>query len=438
MRNQKRLLLTLVISLFFLTISIKAQVPAWNATSQTWFERQVHKVDDLELNTEHSKQFDALKKLIGDKRIVLLGEQTHGDGTTFEAKSLLVKFLHEEMGFEILAFESGFYQSSKVWDALHQGAPYQQVVPLGIHSRWSEVEQMQPLFSYVQQHLNDDIPLTLAGMDIVFDGGYVKTSLMEDFTQFLRVNHRSELSHNHFSRLSDFVNTLNRSPDYQPSEREQIKIMAALNKYIFLLENAKDSSTDFNTTNFWAEVWVNFKNNLFNQWSRFGKSYSRGEYFSRRDNMMADNINWLARSGKKVIVWASVTHNMRSFDSRLLSQMGWSPEYNFMGEYLSKLTEPDQIFHLSFTGYEGSYADVNNRRSITQFPQPSSESLEFLLKQTGLKYGYFSLNSAQAPSWLRGPFKASFIFNQEYSAKWSQSIDAVFFTHTMEPAKYIK
>lgn len=438
MRNQKGLLLTIIISLFFLSTSIKAQVPAWNATTRTWFERQVQKVDDLELTTENSNQFDALKKLIGDKRIVLLGEQTHGDGTTFKAKSRLVKFLHEEMGFEILAFESGFYQSFKAWDELNQGVSFQQAVPSGIHSRWSKVEQMQPLFSYVQRNLNADLPLTMVGMDILFDGSYVKTSLIKDFTKFLQLNHVSELVHDHFSRLRGFVNTLNRTPDYRPSQPEQIKILAALNKYIFLLEDSKDSATDFNSNNFWAQVWKNFKNNLLNDWSRFGKSYSRAEYFSKRGNMMADNINWLARSGKKIIVWASVTHNMRSFDSRLLPQMGWSPEYNFMGEYLSELVEPDQMFHLSFTGYEGNYADVNKQGSIKEFSQPSPESLESLLMKTGLKYGYFSLNAPEAPSWLSGSFKANFIFNQEYSAKWSESIDAVFFTHTMEPAKYLK
>jgi erythromycin esterase-like protein len=36
-----------------------------------------------------------LKHDIGDRRIVVLGEPTHGDGTAFQAKSRLVKFLHE-------------------------------------------------------------------------------------------------------------------------------------------------------------------------------------------------------------------------------------------------------------------------------------------------------------------------------------------------------
>jgi len=39
----------------------------------------------------------------------MLGEQSHGEATTYETKIKLIKFLHQEMDFDILAIESGFY-----------------------------------------------------------------------------------------------------------------------------------------------------------------------------------------------------------------------------------------------------------------------------------------------------------------------------------------
>ena len=43
----------------------------------------------------------------------MLGEHPYDDGTTFVAKTRLVRFLHEQMGFNVLAFESGLYDCPK-------------------------------------------------------------------------------------------------------------------------------------------------------------------------------------------------------------------------------------------------------------------------------------------------------------------------------------
>jgi erythromycin esterase len=59
--------------------------------------------------SQNPYDLESLRELIADMRIVLLGEQTHGDGATFDAKVELIKFLHDELGFDIVAFESPLY-----------------------------------------------------------------------------------------------------------------------------------------------------------------------------------------------------------------------------------------------------------------------------------------------------------------------------------------
>jgi len=52
------------------------------------------KIKTIDLYEGKNSDFHFLKNFIGNSEIVLLGEQDHGDGTSFIAKANIIKYLH--------------------------------------------------------------------------------------------------------------------------------------------------------------------------------------------------------------------------------------------------------------------------------------------------------------------------------------------------------
>src|SRR6476646_9124695 len=80
-----------------------------------WLAQHAHPLRTLAIGDDDFSDLAPLGQAIGRRRIVLLGEQTHGDGATFEAKGRIVRYLHERLGFDLLVFESGFYDCHRTW-----------------------------------------------------------------------------------------------------------------------------------------------------------------------------------------------------------------------------------------------------------------------------------------------------------------------------------
>ena len=133
-----------------------------NAEWAAWIRRNMHPVRSLTEPRDFS-DLGFLKTVLRGKRIVQLGESGHGVAEFNEAKVRLVRYLHEELGYDVIAFESSLsdcYLANR--DAGRASA--ESTMDRCIFGVW-RTDEVLPLFEYIRSTHATARPLTLAGFD---------------------------------------------------------------------------------------------------------------------------------------------------------------------------------------------------------------------------------------------------------------------------------
>ncbi|MBK8706743.1 MAG: hypothetical protein IPN33_26285 [Saprospiraceae bacterium] len=82
-----------------------------------WLGSQSLDSFSVEINKKR-EGYDFIETMLQGKKIVLLGELDHGDGSSFSIKTELIKYLHEELGYNTLVFEASFINCDFLWNTI--------------------------------------------------------------------------------------------------------------------------------------------------------------------------------------------------------------------------------------------------------------------------------------------------------------------------------
>ena len=74
-----------------------------------WIKNNHQEITNLEADNSDFSDLMFLKSLLEGKRLVQLGENSHGVSEFNKAKVRLIKFLHEIMEYDVIAFESSIF-----------------------------------------------------------------------------------------------------------------------------------------------------------------------------------------------------------------------------------------------------------------------------------------------------------------------------------------
>lgn len=136
---------------------------------QDWLRQNHQPIRSADPEDTDFSDLQFLKPVLAGKRLVQLGESGHGVAQFDSVKVRLIKFLHQQMGFDVIAFESGLYECFRAGEQVGT-LPPQEVMRHSIFGVWHAQETL-PLFTYLAESSRTSRPLLLAGFDTQVSSG---------------------------------------------------------------------------------------------------------------------------------------------------------------------------------------------------------------------------------------------------------------------------
>jgi erythromycin esterase-like protein len=381
-------------------------------------EQYAHLINSIAPEDTDFSDLQFLKPVLQNKRIVLLGEQLHSDGSTFLAKSRLVKFLHQELGYDVLCFESGLYDTWLMQRQFEKDGKLQPETALWPF--WASSCQTEHLWQYVTQELQRENPVQLAGFDIQFATGDINNdtykTLLTDYLQ------NKQITLSHYPQFLQLLNYFQKNSwiwNFKPS---QDSIAIELTQIIDKINSIPIVTQE-------DEVYIRYLQGI-KQWYWLVRNYPYGnpQRLHIRDSLMADNLQWLINSvypDKKLIIWAANMHIMQHFYQNV------ADTYTSMGTYI-KQKFPNNSFTVCFT----SFGRINPVGQL--FQTGSRRALEYKLHQLNTRYAFINFNELPDDSFLKKEIYLRVNQDVNRSGNWGNLIDGLFYIDTMQNIKYIE
>jgi erythromycin esterase len=432
--------------------------PAWGQPAPAaaddarvaWLQRHATTLRTLDPNDDDFADLEPFRRAVGSSRIVMLGEQTHGDGATFHAKTRLIRFLHERCGFDVLAFESGLYDCRKAWELLGQGKiPPDKAVAQGVFAIWTESEQVRPLVQYLGKQAKTAHPLELAGLDCQFTAEASSTTLVDDLTAFIKRLPKDGPPEGDWAVVVEACRTLARPP--AKLDERQIASFAACRRVL----DAMPAPEGIPASEF--AFWKQFLESAgaYAAAQRFlgtDAMDDHRQYTNVRDPQMARNLVWLARTaypGRKIIVWAASMHIARNpatmkmivkKDGRPVEPrqaIGQHDDTRTLGDEAWKVLG-EEMYTVAFTAAEGEFKLPwwdTPRKLDAVVPG----SLEDLMARAGFTYAFVDLrHRGDDGRWLSERLAARPLGHADSEADWARVFDALVFTRKMTGSDRVK
>jgi erythromycin esterase len=324
----------------------------------------------VDIGQEESQyRFDFLQDQLKDKRFVFIGESSHCVKQYSMAKIQLIKFLHAQLGFNVLAFESELGDCS-IGDYLRKELTPLKFMEGSIGRVWHNDYNLE-LFKYMKD-TEEGTSLHLSGLDVQQSAGkhfipFVESYLSSSVKQLLI----------EFERLTNYL--LEYEGFFKKRKLKQsVSELDSLGTH--LLKEVQGQKHQDKTVQ--HIIVRSIENRLAYCKANVQQSFFR--QFELRDQMMADNLQFLAEKiypHEKFIIWAHNMHIRKNSKDSLLSP------YKSILENL-KDSVKNESFVMALYAHNGEMSDqMGNAYSIKK---STRKHMEWLLNHAPYQNSFMS------------------------------------------------
>lgn len=359
---------------------------AWVA----YVRAQAQPLQSIDPNNTNYADLAFLAPLLQGRTIVELGESGHGVAEYSQAKIRLIKCLHEQLGYDVMAFESSILSTYLANEQASQLTPTA-FMQDSIFTVWSTTGVVQ-LFSYIQSTQTTAHPLILAGFDVqlttpyelnVRPGVFQQVVAQVDPVYAQQVHDMDQTFVQHALDTGQFPYIL---ANYSDLKTKYQALTAFLDANMTQIQSAYPTRPLFPLVVRQAAWGMSayldemYDDALSNNFGSLTGSAARDAGMASNLEILVDNLY----AGKKVIVWAHNCHI--AHDASVVAEWGWKNTGNWIYQKYGQ-----SVYTLGLYMYQGS-ADWNNRTVYTIAAAPDN-SVEGLLHAAGEPYVFLDFSN---------------------------------------------
>lgn len=381
------------------------------------------------------RDMQPLKAIVGDSRIVALGEATHGTREFFQLKHRMLELLVEEMGFRIFAIEANWTEALLVNDYVLRGEGDAAKALAGMYFWVWNTEEVLAMIEWLRAY-NLDPAHAEKVQFLGFDMQFSHVALREALLYLDKVD-----------------------PTYASETREQLQPLmrrqlmagfgklplaergAIISRVVRLIERFDRRGAEYIEKSS-QEQWRAARQNAVIVRQAAGMFESEPPSFEARDRAMADNVAWILEQNPKdkIVLWAHNGH---------VGKTNYGP-YRTMGMFLGERYGPQMVvFGFSFN--QGGFRAVKQGSGPIEFVVGPAMvgGLDETLASVGAPILAVDLRPVEGTvrEWLDAKQRTRSIgavYSEELEASYQQPIsprktfDAVLFVENTTPSRRVR